>query len=73
MGGGGGGAGGAVRLEATSSVDVGSNNVSVAGGTGGTCTCSGTSNTDGGAGTNGKIGISAPTINGSTSPTYSSF
>ncbi len=67
MGGGGGGAGGAVRLQAISTATIGTGLVRVSGGGGGGATC-GTA--IGGAGSVGRIGVNAPTVTGTTTPSF---
>jgi hypothetical protein len=67
MGGGGAGAGGAVRLQAIASVAVGTNLVQVGSNMGGLATCG---TTRGGVGSVGRIGVNAPSIVGTTTPSF---
>jgi hypothetical protein len=68
MGGGGGGAGGTIRLAATTSVTLGNQLVTAAGGASGHCATP--MKQAAGSGGAGRIAVNAPTVNGSTSPAY---
>jgi hypothetical protein len=69
MGGGGGGAGGAIRLMTTHSASISTSRVVSTGASGGQSTCGGG---PGGIGGIGRIGISSPSISGTSNPTYNS-
>ncbi len=66
MGGGGGGSGGAVRIVSIGTATIGAGLVSANGAGGGAATCNGSG---GGGGSVGRIGVNAPTVTGTSTPT----